>query len=63
MSGTQKTDKENPKWYMVDVTFKSRAANFVPLSLLRRIAATSGSVAPSDIPYIGVPGVRAIKGT
>ncbi|KAI0092093.1 PUA-like domain-containing protein [Irpex rosettiformis] len=54
-----KTDKENPKWYMVDVTFKHRAANFVPLSLLRRIAASAD--VPSDIPYIGAPGVRAIK--
>lgn len=58
----QKTDKDSPKWYMVELTFKSRTANFVPLSLLRRIAASPGSDAPSDIPYIGAPGVQAIKG-
>ncbi len=58
----QKTDKDSPKWYMVELTFKSRTANFVPLSLLRRIAASPGSDAPSDIPYIGASGVQAIKG-
>ncbi|KAI0772587.1 PUA-like domain-containing protein [Irpex lacteus] len=56
-----KTDKDSPKWYMVELTFKSRTANFVPLSLLRRIAASPGSDAPSDIPYIGASGVQAIK--
>ncbi|OCH94519.1 DUF55-domain-containing protein [Obba rivulosa] len=54
-----KTDKENPKWFMVDVTFKDRAANFVPLALLRQIAASTKS--PSEVAYIGADGVRAIK--
>ncbi|KAI0686781.1 PUA-like domain-containing protein [Cytidiella melzeri] len=56
-----KTDKNNPKWYMVEVTFHSRAANFVPLSLLRRIAASPGPDAPSDVEYIGNDGLKAIK--
>jgi len=55
-----KTDKENPKWFMVDVTFEARAAHFVPLALLRRIAAASEP--PSEVAYIGEDGVKAIKG-
>ncbi|KAH9854931.1 PUA-like domain-containing protein, partial [Lenzites betulinus] len=55
-----KTDKENPKWYMVDVTFVHRAPHFVPLSLLRNIAAASDP--PDDVSYIGDEGAKAIKG-
>ncbi|KAJ3013931.1 hypothetical protein NUW54_g1444 [Trametes sanguinea] len=55
-----KTDKENPKWYMVDVTFTRRAPHFVPLSLLRSIAAASEP--PEEVSYIGTEGVNAIKG-
>lgn len=48
---------------MVDVGFKSRVANFVPLSLLRRIAALDAeSDPPDDIAYIGKEGVTAVKG-
>ncbi|CAD6890194.1 unnamed protein product [Tilletia laevis] len=36
-----KTDKENPKWFMVDCTFKSRLAHFVSLALLQHIASSS----------------------
>ncbi|KAI0722477.1 PUA-like domain-containing protein [Earliella scabrosa] len=54
-----KTDKEKPKWYMVDVTFVSRAAHCIPLSLLRNIA-TSSSV-PEEVAYIGAEGAQAIK--
>jgi hypothetical protein len=58
---TQKSDKANPKWFMVDVKFVSRAANFVPYPLLRDIAA--GHVAPStNIEYIGEEDMKAIKG-
>lgn len=46
---------------MVDVTFESRAAHFVPLSLLRRIAAEAPQPSP-DITYIGEDGVKAIQG-
>ncbi|OSD04440.1 DUF55-domain-containing protein [Trametes coccinea BRFM310] len=55
-----KTDKENPKWYMVDVTFTRRAPHFVPLSLLRTVAAASEP--PEEVSYIGLEGVNAIKG-
>ncbi|KAI0711049.1 PUA-like domain-containing protein [Cerioporus squamosus] len=55
-----KTDKENPKWYMVDVTFGSRAQHFVPLSLLRTIA--SSPDVPEEVSYIGEDGAKAIKG-
>ena len=47
---------------MVDVTFKERAAHFVPLALLRRIAAET-SDPPEDVAYIGAESVAAIKGT
>ncbi|RPD81319.1 DUF55-domain-containing protein [Lentinus tigrinus ALCF2SS1-7] len=55
-----KTDKDNPKWHMVDVTFVSRAKHFVPLSLLRTIA--SSTDVPEDVSYIGEDGAQAIKG-
>ncbi|CDO73841.1 hypothetical protein BN946_scf185015.g170 [Trametes cinnabarina] len=54
-----KTDKENPKWYMVDVTFVRRAPHFVPLSLLRGIATSSEP--PREVSYIGAEGVKAIQ--
>ncbi|KAI0650841.1 DUF55-domain-containing protein [Trametes meyenii] len=55
-----KTDKENPKWYMVDVTFTRRALSFVPLSLLRIIA--TAPEPPEEVSYIGQEGARTIKG-
>ncbi|TFK93634.1 DUF55-domain-containing protein [Polyporus arcularius HHB13444] len=55
-----KTDKANPKWYMVDVTFVSRAKHLVPLSLLRTIA--SSTDVPEEVSYIGEEGAKAIKG-
>ncbi|KAH9833791.1 DUF55-domain-containing protein [Rhodofomes roseus] len=57
----QKTDKENPKWYMVDVTFISRATHFVPLALLRNISLASEDDVPEEVAYIGEDGVKAIK--
>lgn len=57
---TQKTDQDNPKWYMVEVSFVSRAHHFVPLSLLRSIAASQS--VPEDVTYIGKEGTQAIKG-
>jgi hypothetical protein len=58
---TQKSDEANPKWFMVDVKFISRTANFVPYPLLRDIA--GGSVVPSaGLEYIGEEGMKAIKG-
>ena len=46
---------------MVDVTFKSRAKQFVSLALMKRIAALSTSDPPEDLAYIGKDGVEAIK--
>ncbi|KAI0774739.1 DUF55-domain-containing protein [Trametes elegans] len=54
-----KTDEENPKWYMVDVTFGRQTPHFIPLSLLRSIAAATEP--PEEVAYIGVGGVKAIK--
>lgn len=45
---------------MVEVTFGTRAAHFVSLHLLKRIA--SSSEVPEDIDYIGKDGVEAIQG-
>lgn len=45
---------------MVELTFVSRAAHFVPLALLRHIAEISGL--PSEIEYISETGFKAIKG-
>ncbi|KAI6130280.1 DUF55-domain-containing protein [Pisolithus croceorrhizus] len=57
----QKTDKEAPKWFMVDVKFVSRAAHFVSLSLLRGIAGVSSLDIPEEIAYVGSDGLAAIK--
>ncbi|PIL37542.1 hypothetical protein GSI_01236 [Ganoderma sinense ZZ0214-1] len=54
-----KTDKDNPKWYMVEVAFGSRVQHFVPLALLRNIA--SSSELPEEVAYIGEDGAKAIK--
>ena len=66
----QKTDQEKPKWFMVDLTFNSRAKNFVPLALLRYISTVSLPSSADDEPdiieeisYLGRKGVAAIKGT
>jgi hypothetical protein len=48
---------------MIDATFLSRAAHFVPLSLFRHIADSASSDPPDEIAYIGTDGVKAIKGT
>lgn len=60
-ASSKKTDKDNPKWYMVDVTFVARTAHFVPLALLRRIAGAATDDTPEDIGYIHSDGVKAIK--
>ncbi|TEB23753.1 DUF55-domain-containing protein [Coprinellus micaceus] len=67
-----KSDSENPKWYMVDLTFKSRAKHFVPLALLRYIASVSLPASSEDkdevpdlveeLSYLSRKGVAAIKG-
>lgn len=48
----QKSKKESPTWYMVDVEFKSRAQHFVPLSVLKSVAAgeyTPECLTPEDV--------------
>lgn len=47
---------------MVDLTFSSRAKNFVPLALLKFIADLPSNSAPDEINYLGEGGVKAIKG-
>lgn len=56
-----KTNKEAPKWFMVDVKLLSRAPHFVSLSLLRRVAGVSSHDALEEIAYVGSDGLRAIK--
>lgn len=57
---SKKTDPDNPKWYMVDVTFKSRAKHYVPLPLLRHIAVSPDL--SKDMSYIGTDAIAVIKG-
>ncbi|EIW76204.1 DUF55-domain-containing protein [Coniophora puteana RWD-64-598 SS2] len=57
-----KTKQDAPKWHMVDVAFKSRAAHFVPLALLRRIADSTSPSLPAGIEYLSHDNVQAIKG-
>jgi len=47
---------------MVDLTFGSRAKNFVSLSLLRYIADLPNNTPPKEMEYIGEGGIAAIKG-
>jgi hypothetical protein len=59
---TQKSDETNPRWFMVDVKFISRATHFVPYPLLREIAAGRVVTQSAGIEYIGEEGIREIKG-
>ncbi|KAG1892162.1 DUF55-domain-containing protein [Suillus subluteus] len=55
-----KTKQDDPKWFMIDATFLSRAEHFVPLSLLRHIAESAESDPPDEFAYIGTDGVKAL---
>ncbi|KAJ7108517.1 PUA-like domain-containing protein [Mycena epipterygia] len=57
-----KSKQEDPKWFMVDLTFGARAKHFVPLALLRFIADAPGTAPPAGLEYLGEDGVAAIKG-
>ncbi|KAJ7359327.1 DUF55-domain-containing protein [Mycena albidolilacea] len=57
-----KTKQDDPKWFMVDLTFGSRAQHFVPLTLLRFIADSASASPPAGLEYLGDAGVAAIKG-
>ncbi|KAF8076807.1 DUF55-domain-containing protein [Lyophyllum atratum] len=54
-----KTKREEPRWFMVDLTFSSRATHFVPLALLRLIS--ENTTVPSEIEYIGESGFKALQ--
>lgn len=56
-----KSDKDKPRWYMVDLKFTARAEHFIPLALLRYIADTAADELPAGIKYIGEDGVKAIQ--
>ncbi|EGO02255.1 hypothetical protein SERLA73DRAFT_14257, partial [Serpula lacrymans var. lacrymans S7.3] len=56
-----KTKQDDPKWFMVEVTFVARAKHLVPLALLKHIAALASGEAPSEVDYIGADGVKAVK--
>ncbi|KAF9035023.1 DUF55-domain-containing protein [Hymenopellis radicata] len=55
-----KTDKDAPKWFMVDLKFTSRTSNFVSLALLKWITSMSDPL-PESIAYIGKEGLDALK--
>ncbi|KAM6496218.1 DUF55 domain containing protein [Amanita muscaria] len=58
-----KSDEDNPRWFMVDVTFKSRAKHLVPLALLKYIAGLPSDELPEEVSYIGLEGCQAIRDT
>lgn len=47
---------------MIDLRFSSRTKHFIPLALLRILANSSLVDLPEELAYIGVEGLRAIKG-
>ncbi|KAG6825716.1 hypothetical protein H0H92_002716 [Tricholoma furcatifolium] len=57
--GEKKTNKDDPKWFMVDLTFSSRAKHFVPLALLRFLC--ESSTLPPEVNYIQEDGLKALK--
>ncbi|EKM80002.1 hypothetical protein AGABI1DRAFT_127681 [Agaricus bisporus var. burnettii JB137-S8] len=56
-----KSEKDKPKWYMVDLEFTARAKHFIPLTLFRHIASLATDEPPTEVGYIGEDGIRAIK--
>ncbi|PPQ73789.1 hypothetical protein CVT24_007535 [Panaeolus cyanescens] len=57
-----KSDSTNPKWFMVDLSFVSRAKHFLPLSLLRYLAESSYGSLPQELKYLTEEDLQAIKG-
>ncbi|KAI0307225.1 PUA-like domain-containing protein [Multifurca ochricompacta] len=55
-----KSEEANPKWFMVDVKFISRASHFVPYRLLRQIAASNVTL-PTGLEYLGEKDARVVK--
>ncbi|KAH8916781.1 DUF55-domain-containing protein [Atractiella rhizophila] len=60
-----KSDKDNPKWFMVDVAFQERLPHLVSLKLLQSIAALSALPEPlsylSDSMLSGIKDMTLIK--
>ncbi|KAF4619201.1 hypothetical protein D9613_004805 [Agrocybe pediades] len=56
-----KSDSNNPRWYMVDLSFKSRASHFIPLALLRKISEISMNDIPEELSYLDETDVHGIK--
>lgn len=60
-----KSDKEKPKWFMVDLKFTTRAQHFVPLSFLRYVGSHMVSQSVESIPepvrYISQSDIEAIR--
>ncbi|KAE8226965.1 hypothetical protein CF319_g526 [Tilletia indica] len=58
-----KTDKDNPKWFMVDCTFKTRLPNFVSLALLQHLASSSLTAEQKgQVSFLTSEHIDAIKG-
>ncbi|KAN0097583.1 PUA-like domain containing protein [Tylopilus felleus] len=57
----EKSDKDRPRWFMVDAKFVSRARYFIPLSLLRHLAELPTATPPETLGYVGEDGINAIK--
>ncbi|KAK0545833.1 hypothetical protein OC846_005509 [Tilletia horrida] len=56
-----KTDQANPKWFMVNCTFKSRLSHFVPLALLQHISSASlTSDQKKDVAFLSPDHIKAI---
>ena len=55
----EKTDKDKPTWYMVDVKFTRRLEYPPTLVLIKTLASTSSF--PKEVEYIGEAGLSAIK--
>ncbi|KAK0207034.1 PUA-like domain-containing protein [Desarmillaria ectypa] len=60
-----KSDKEKPRWFMVDLKFTARAQHFVPLSFLRYVSSRMNSDSvesmPEKVRYISQSDVEAIR--
>ncbi|KAH6902828.1 PUA-like domain-containing protein [Coprinopsis sp. MPI-PUGE-AT-0042] len=57
-----KSDEAKPKWFMVELTFKSRPKHFIPLALLKFIAASKGSEPPEGLDYLSEDDLQAVRG-
>ncbi|KAK0562193.1 hypothetical protein OC844_002823 [Tilletia horrida] len=58
-----KTDKDNPKWFMVDCTFRSRLPHFVPLALLQHIASGALTAEQKEqVPFLTPDHIKAFAG-